>query len=224
MNSTSPAPQEAIISAFWRVLAGSGWHGVTMRAIAAEAEISLAELRRHHSSPLSILSAHQRMVDATVLEGTVEDLTSTARDRLFDVLMRRMDALQPDRPGVVRMMQDLPRTPLLALWLGQRLDGSMAWMLEAAGLEAGGPAGAVRTKGLGAVWLSGLRAWEKDETEDLSATMAALDRSLDQADRVARTLRLGGANEAPDASAEPYGETPPPAADPGEMDAQPSPA
>lgn len=223
MNSTSPAPQEAIIGAFWRVLAGSGWHGLTMRAIAAEAGISLADLRQQHSSPLSILNAHERLVDEIVLEGTVEDLTSTARDRLFDVLMRRMDALQPNRPGVVRMLRDLPRTPLLALWLAQRLDGSMAWMLEAAGLEAGGPAGAIRTKGLGVVWLSGLRAWEKDESEDLSGTMAALDRSLDQADRVARTLRMGGASEQPDVSAEPYGETPPPAAEPGDMEPQPAP-
>lgn len=193
---------DAVIAAFWRVIAGSGWHGITMRAIAAEAGMSLADLRRDASSPLAILAAHQRRVDAAVLDGTVDDTTSTARDRLFDVLMRRMDALQSDRAGITRLLHDLPRAPLLALWLAGRTEGSMAWMLEAAGIKPSGPAGLVRAKGLMAVWLVGLRAWEKDETEDLSATMAALDRALDQADRVARTLRMAPA-EIPDTEPQP---------------------
>ena len=198
MNTTAPYP--AILSAFWRVLAGTGWHGLTMRAVADEAGMSLAELRRQTPSPLHLLAAHQQMVDAAVLEGTVEDLGSTARDRLFDVLMRRLDALQPDRPGVVRLLRDLPRSPLLTLWLAPRNAGSMAWMLEAAGLNAAGPAGMLRVQGLGAVWLTVLRSWEQDESEDLSVTMAALDRALDQADRVARWLRMGPAEPIPPAT------------------------
>jgi hypothetical protein len=59
----------------------------------------------------------------------------------------------------------------------------------------------VALQGLGAVWLSALRAWEKNESEDLSATMAALDRALDQADRVARWFRM-----APDEAASAPGE------------------
>ena len=205
MSSTAIDPM--ILSAFWRVLAGSGWHGLTMRAIAAEAGTSLAELRRQAACPLSLLIAHSRAVDAAVLAGTVDDLSSTPRDRLFDVLMRRLDALQPDRAGMVRLLRDLPRAPLLALWLAQRLPGSMAWMLEAAGLDAAGPAGAARAKGLGVVWLAALRAWEKDESEDLSTTMAALDRALDQADRVARWLNMAPAETS--ASSEPDAEETP---------------
>ena len=184
--STSVPDHAAILGAFWRVLAGSGWHGLTLRAVAAEAGLSLAELRRHFATPLHILAAHQRAVDAAVLEGTVDDLGSTPRDRLFDVLMRRLDSLQPDRAGVVRLLRDLPRAPLLALWFAPRNASSMAWMLEAAGLDAAGPKGVLRVQGLIGVWLAALRAWEKDESEDLSATMAALDRALDQADRAAR--------------------------------------
>ncbi|MDB5411765.1 MAG: TetR/AcrR family transcriptional regulator [Rubritepida sp.] len=196
--SSSTAPQDAILSAFWRVLAGSGWHGLTMRSIADEAGTPLAELRRSYDCPLSILEAHERNVDAVVLAGTVDDPTSSARDRLFDVLMRRMDAIQPYRAGVVRLIHDLPRTPMLALWLASRMPTSMAWMLEAAGLDASGPGGALRAQGLGAVWLAALRAWEKDESADLSGTMAALDRALDQADRLARMLGFGKATPAAD--------------------------
>jgi hypothetical protein len=70
------------------------------------------------------------------------------------------------------------------------LPRSMAWMLEAAELDGSGLAGLARRKGLTAVWLATLRAWARDDTRDLGPTMAALDRALDRAEQVARSLRL----------------------------------
>jgi ubiquinone biosynthesis protein COQ9 len=106
------------------------------------------------------------------------------------VLMRRVDALQPHRAGILRLVEDLKRDPLLALPLLAGMPRSMAWMLEAAGLGAGGLAGLLRAQGLAAVWLATIRAWREDATADLGPTMAALDRALDRAEQVARSLRL----------------------------------
>jgi AcrR family transcriptional regulator len=194
MSDTSQAP---LLSALWRVIALQGWPRATMRAIAAEAGVSLADLRRRYGGPAGMLLAHARAVDEEVLAGTVDDPDSTPRDRLFDVLMRRLDALQRDREGVVRLMEDLRRDPVMALALGAQLPVSMGWMLEAADIPSGGPAGAARGHGLGLVWLDTLRHWAKDESADLSATMAALDRALDRADRAVRFLRLGDAPASP---------------------------
>lgn len=192
MSSTNaPDVNDPALQAFWRVLAGGGWPALTMRAVAAEAGVPLASLRQRFASPMAMLRAHAAAVDAAVIEGTIEDETSTPRDRLFDVLMRRLDMLQPNRAGIVRLMRDLPRDPLLALWLASEQPRTMRWMLEAAGLEATGPKGTLRAHGLGVVWLATLHAWAKDESEDLPATMAALDRALDQADKAARSLGLG---------------------------------
>jgi hypothetical protein len=82
------------------------------------------------------------------------------------------------------------RDPSLAVLLGPQLSLSMRWMLDAA--EIGGSAGRRRAIALGlvAVWLSTVRAWAEDDSEDLGPTMAALDRALDRAEQVARTLRL----------------------------------
>ena len=44
--------------------------------------------------------------------------------------------------------------------------------------------------GLAGVWLDAGRAWAADDTVDLGPTMSALDRALDRAEQVARTLRL----------------------------------
>ena len=64
----------------------------------------------------------------------------------------------------------------------------MRWMLEAAGIPARGVRGELRVKGLVAVWLWTIRAWRADDTEDLSATMAALDTALRRAEQAAEWL------------------------------------
>jgi hypothetical protein len=192
-----PGVEARLHAGFWRAIAAEGWHGLTMRRVAAEAGIGTAELRRLLPTPLAALRLHLRLADQEVLRGTLPGQGGSARDRLFDVVMRRLDALQPHRPGVLRLLRDLRRDPLLAVALAPGMAVSMAWMLEAAEIDTAGPGGLLRVKGLGAVWLAALRAWEQDSSEDLGPTMAALDRALDRAEQVARMLRLAPGGEPP---------------------------
>ena len=48
---------------------------------------------------------------------------------------------------------------------------------------ASGLRGAFRIEGLGAIYGAAMRVWLKDETDDLSKTMAELDKRLGQAER-----------------------------------------
>lgn len=182
-----------LVTGLWQVVAAHGWPGLTMRRVAAASGIDPAEIRRRCPTPCDLLALHGRVVDQLVLEGTAPDEApdaNTPRDRVFDVLMRRIDALQPHRAGILRLLDDLRQDPLLGLVLLAALPRSMAWMLEAAALGTGGLAGLARAKGLTAVWLATLRAWVEDDSADLGQTMAALDRALDRAEQVARMLRL----------------------------------
>lgn len=183
-----------LVTALWQVVAEHGWEGLTMARLAKASGLPLATLRRRCPSRLALLRLHGLAMDQAVLEGGVADPASTPRDRVFDVLMRRIDAMQPHRAGLLRLFQDVRRDPLLALLLAAELPASMAWMLEAAGVTPVGIPGLLRVKGVTAVWLTTIRAWAKDDSEDLGATMAALDRALDQAERVARSLRLPAAD------------------------------
>jgi AcrR family transcriptional regulator len=194
-ETLSPEAEARLHAAFWRAVAAQGWHRLTMRRLAAESGLPLSALRRALPAPLDALRLHLRLTDQEVLRGTLPGQGGSARDRLFDVLMRRFDALQPHRPGVLRLLRDLRRDPLLALALGPGLVASMAWMLEAAEIDAAGPVGFLRAQGLAGLWLAALRAWEDDPTEDLAHTMAALDRLLGRAEQVVRTLGLGDGGE-----------------------------
>lgn len=189
---TRDAPSPSLLDAFWRVVAREGWHGTTFARIAAESGETLSDLRGRYPTPVDLLRAHARAVDQAVLEGTVpgQHGFGSARDRIFDLLMRRLDALAPHREGVLRLQRDLMRDPISALLLSPILMASMAWTLEGAGISTAGFAGSLRVQGLAGVWIATARAWEGDESVDLGTTMAALDRALDRAESLARTLRL----------------------------------
>ena len=181
----SEVDRELIAACFERI-AARGWHRFSVAEAAREAGIPL-DRARALGCRARFLLAFGRMADAAALEGANEE--GSPRDRLFDLLMRRIDALQAHRAGVIALLKAVPFDPAAALLLGAASLSSMGWMLAAAGIDASGPLGQMRRKGLLAVWLWTVRAWQRDESGDLSATMAALDQALVRAEQAARWLQ-----------------------------------
>ncbi|MDJ0388248.1 TetR family transcriptional regulator [Roseomonas sp. E05] len=197
-DSTSTAPDDnALMDALWPLVAERGWNGFTFPELAERSGIGLPELRERVPTKFHLLRLHSRLVDKVVLADAALNAGGAPRDRIFDTLMRRIDALQPHRAGLIRFGREMRHDPLLSLALAPVLAASMAWMLEAARINACGVTGMLRVKGLSAVWIATLRAWEQDESMDLGSTMAALDRALDKAERVAHTLRLDAGDAPP---------------------------
>lgn len=200
---TVTSSEETLIAALWRVIAAHGWAGLSMRRLAAEAGVEIASLRERFPTRLDILLLHGRVMDQAVLAGTIPGQGGTVRDRIFDVLMRRLDAMQPHREGILRLFEDMRRDPPLALALAPHIGIAMRWMLEAAEVEAKSCEARLLALGLAGVWLATIRAWARDDSPDMGATMAALDSALDRAERIARPLGLlrGEATPAPAAEA-----------------------
>ena len=194
---SQPSDDERLIAALWRVIAAHGWPGLSMRRLAAEAGVEVASLRERFPTRLDVLLLHGRMMDQAVLAGTIPGQGGSARDRIFDVLMRRLDAMQPHREGILRLFEDMRRDPALALALAPHIGIAMRWMLEAAEVEAKSCEARLLALGLAGVWLATVRAWARDDSADMGATMAALDSALDRAERIARPLGLLRGEAAP---------------------------
>ena len=176
---------EAALDAFLGLVAEKGFADVTLRTVAEGAGLSLADLYRLYPDKVALVAAFMARIDAVVLSGTPNrgDPEETARDRLFDVMMRRYDALRPYRAALRAIRRAATRDPMLALAMGPALRRSMAVLLEAASLPSEGLTGALRQNGLLAIHYAVSRTFDHDETADLSKTMAALDSRLKMAER-----------------------------------------
>jgi AcrR family transcriptional regulator len=194
MDTAPPADQaqadDRLLDALFAVLAEHGWRGVSVTRLAEASGLAPGVLVRRFPSRLDLLRLHGRRVAEIVAAGTLPGQGGTPRDRIFDVLMRGVDALQPHRAGMQRLMREMRTDPVLAVALGPVLRQAMLRMLDAAEIDSTGARGQLRALGLVGVWLRTLHAWSSDETEDLGPTMAMLDRALERGEQVARSLRL----------------------------------
>ncbi len=184
-----PAIASKIIAAFLALLAEKRIEQIGFAEIAETAGLSLAQLRGEFGSNLAILSAHMKAVDRAVLGEDFSDMAEEPpRERLFDVLMRRLEILAPHRAAVASLLRSAGRNPPLALALNRLAVRSQQWMLTAAGIGASGPRGMVRAQGLALLFSAVLRTWVSDDDPGLARTMAALDRALARGQRAVGLL------------------------------------
>ncbi|MBV8778973.1 MAG: TetR family transcriptional regulator [Alphaproteobacteria bacterium] len=187
--------RDRIIAAAMALIAARGWRSVSLAAVAAEAGLSVLQVYRHYRSPRAILCGLIRHTDEIVLaQPALAEPGERPRDRIFDLLMRRFDALSAYRPALASLRRDLPFDPLSALGAGGALLCSMRLTLEAAGIRTRGLTGAVAVKLTAAAYIAAMQTWASDDSPDLAPTMAALDRRLRNIERCL-----------------PVGRTPPPA-------------
>jgi AcrR family transcriptional regulator len=176
--------RDKAIDALMALLAEHPLEEIGLAEIAGRAGLKLSQLRAEFGSVLAIFAAHMKDIDRAVLAGSDTDMTEESpRDRLFDVLMRRLEVMAPYKEAVRSMMKSARCNPPLALALDCMAVRSQRWMLEAAGIPASGPRGALRAQGAALMFARVLGVWVNDEDEGLDRTMAALDRGLGRAER-----------------------------------------
>jgi AcrR family transcriptional regulator len=157
---------------------------IGLAEVAGKAGLKLSQLRAEFGSVLAIYAGHIKDIDRNVLAGDAADMAEEPpRERLFDVLMRRIEALAPYKEAVRSLMHSARRNPGLAFALNAMAVRSQSWMLEAAGIGAHGPRGKLRAQGAALLFARVMSMWVDDDEEGLDRTMAALDRGLASAER-----------------------------------------
>ena len=112
------------------------------------------------------------------------DPSHSVRDRLFELIIRRFEAMEPHRVAVTAMEQGQDRDPTLMASAHQRHVRCARWVLALAGLEADGMTGQARAQGLGVIIGQARAAWRGDSAGDFAKTMASLDKNLRRAEEM----------------------------------------
>jgi AcrR family transcriptional regulator len=185
MTEAPTNKRQAIVDALMDLAGKRPWREIEINDVAQAAHVSLAEFRDLFPSKGAVLGALSRQIDRQVLEGTTEDLAGEpARERVFDVMMRRFDALAPYKEALRRIFRDLQYDPLSLAALNQVSLNSMRFMLAAAGINTEGPLGGLKLQGAVLVYSNTMRTWFEDDDPTLARTMARLDRELRRSERI----------------------------------------
>ncbi|KAF0182287.1 MAG: hypothetical protein FD124_2042 [Alphaproteobacteria bacterium] len=187
MIAPDPAARAAFAKGVLALAADRPWREVTIFDIAKAAETDIASLAGLAPSDASdILDDH---FDRAAAQGVTSiDTTQGLRDRLFDLAMRRFEAMEPHRFAIIAL--DRTQDGLGQAQAFARAGRTARWLLTLAGETVDGVDGAAKVQGLAVVLTRAHAAWKNDADGDFTRTMAALDKGLRDAETWAERLGL----------------------------------
>lgn len=176
-----PALRRDLARAALSLAASSSWREVTLTKLAHAANRSVSEY--YGASVGEALDCVDEAFDRAIADNLdTLDPAQSVRDRLFELIMRRFEAMEPHRAAVMAMEHGQDRDPTLLAAAHQRHVRCARWVLALAGLEADGMTGQARAQGLGVIIGQARAAWRGDSAGDFAKTMASLDRNLRRAE------------------------------------------
>ena len=163
-----------------KLAADKSWDRISMRDIAEKAKLDLADISKDVSCKADILTLLARSVDEAMLKSLADDpVEGDPHDRLFEVIMRRLEAMgEYDKQALANIIDNPVNNPADAIRLMFTAHDSINWMLTAAQIDDSGKPDMPKRAGLALVMARTVRVWLHDDDEGLSTTMASLDKSL----------------------------------------------
>ena len=184
MAHDDPGPD--LLAAAFALIGDEGWRGFSFATLARRTGVSRVEIYRQFRTRDALLGALTRRADEAMLAVDDAELVGLPpRDRVFELLMRRLEALVPYRAGLARLTRDARAEPCLILVTACRLERSLTWLQDAAGLRRHGLRASLARRALGSAYARAVQVWFDDEGADLGKTMAELDKQLRRVQNVA---------------------------------------
>ena len=185
--------EDLIFKDIFEKIASDGWQSIDLEKLSHECDFDVLNVTGGIRNKIDLLVAFSAFIDTTVnqsIDADLKDDQIPIRERLLEALLIRFEALAPYKAGVTKLMKTFPPNPTFVVIGSKSLKLSMQATLTAVGLEAKGIQGAIRVKGLCMIFMSGVCAWAKDNSEDLSATTRILDERLKQTENIISNLGL----------------------------------
>jgi hypothetical protein len=183
MSALDPAIRRDLARAALSLAASTPWREVTLVKLADAASRPVSDL--YGASLWEAVDCVEEAFDRAVAENMdALDPNQSVRDRLFELIMRRFEAMEPHRKAVLSMEHGVDRDPTLLASAHQRHVRCARWVLALAGLEADGMTGQARAQGLGVIIGQARAAWRGDDAGDFAKTMASLDKNLRRAEEM----------------------------------------
>ncbi len=178
MTTKDSSAADAFLDAALDLAGQEGWRGLTLRAIAERAGKPLAELPPDVSAPADLLDLYGARLDQAMLAASGDfGPHDPVRDRLFEIVMARFDAMKGEKAAMAAALRDLRWEVSAAAPVLRAMVRFARLALEASGVSAGGWRGALRVRRLSSTFEAVLRVWVFDD-EGQSKTMAALDEKI----------------------------------------------
>ena len=181
-----PLKQEYIIlDKIFSNIARDGWTKFSLLQFSKTQKISIQDLKTFFRNKDHILERFSKMIDHKVESNIdVEEMKSTSnKDNLFELIMLRLEAMQTYKVALRNILSSAKEQPIILKKLSKNIINSLDFYLELSSYYDNTPVDFLKKNAIFFIYSLTFRVWLNDESDDLSKTMAELDKFLSMADK-----------------------------------------
>ena len=164
------------------ILQKKSWNTFSLGQILKNVKIKKTDIK----TKFDLLKTISKYVDYQLINKMKSLEQSSSKDMLFEVLMARFDILELNRKAFLEIYKVLKKNPQQFLKLLPIFLESMIITAELSQYKVNGIKGTIRLKGLIIIYFLTFLQWIDDKNPSLEKTMTALDKNLDQAEKISK--------------------------------------
>ena len=161
-----------------------GWEEFSLEKLSTKEKIPINDLKVFFKCKNSIVDKFSRMIDKNIESKLrIEDFKdSSKKDILFELIMMRFDEMESFKGSLVKILDVSKNKPLLISIITKNVMNTMDFFLELSNSYNNYAFDFLKKNFLFFIYSITFKTWLSDDTEDLSKTMAELDKLLSTAE------------------------------------------
>ena len=183
MKSSSEREKKFIKKGF-HLINDIGWDKFSLEKLSTKENIPVEDLKDLFKCKYSIVDKFSRMVDKNIESKLkIEDFKdSSKKDILFELIMMRFDEMEEFKGSLAKILDASRNKPLLISIITKNVMNTMDFFLELSDSYNNYAFDFLKKNFLFLIYSITFKTWLSDNTEELSKTMAELDRLLSTAE------------------------------------------
>jgi len=163
-----------------------GWDKFSIEKLSTIENIPVRDLKVFFKCKYSIVDKFSKMIDKNIESKLrLEDFKdSSKKDILFELIMMRFDEMEEFKGSLSKILDVSKKQPLLASIITKNVMNTMDFFLELSNSYSNYAFDVLKKNFLFLIYSITFKTWLSDNTEDLSKTMAELDKLLSTAENV----------------------------------------
>jgi AcrR family transcriptional regulator len=184
MEQTTPD----LLKLAFDIVGERGWNGFSFVELSRRSDLSLTDVYAKFPNRGALLEALGARLDSAMLDLDLDELNEMSpRERVFELIMRRLDAMAPFKAGLAEVGR-CGRGCELVRPAARNVGRAVTRLLDAAEAPMPSAVAAGARPVLTLIYSRVFNVWLKDDTPDLARTLSELDRRLQQAESLGRFL------------------------------------
>jgi len=161
-----------------------GWEEFSLEKLSTQEKIPINDLKVFFKCKNSIVDKFSRMIDKNIESKLrIDDFKdSSKKDILFELIMMRFDEMEGFKGSLVKILDVSKNKPLLISIITKNVMNTMDFFLELSNSYNNYAFDFLKKNFLFIIYSITFKTWLSDDTEDLSKTMAELDKLLSTAE------------------------------------------